>query len=72
MRIENKKSLESLSLYCHIGGLITIFLGMLTIGMDAVSQDWRHIQSGIYIFISGYALVKIASRISTVITNEKD
>ncbi|GEM_PF-1687164 len=71
MRFENIKSLEYLSLYGHISGLITIFLGIVVIAMDLLNSDFRHIQVGIFICVVGYAFVKIAEKSETILLSER-
>ncbi len=70
MRIDNRRSLESLTLFTHIGGLITMFLGFLVIGMDLLNNDFKHIQVGIFIFAIGYSYLKISSTISSILSTE--
>ena len=53
-----------------MGGLAMIFLGILTAVMSFLSRQFGHIQAGIYVFISGYALVKISGKISHVLQDE--
>jgi len=72
MKQESIKSLESLSLYCHIGGIITIFIGILVVFMNVVNGDFRHIQVGLFIFITGYAFVKISTQLADILVTEKD
>ncbi len=71
MKFENKKSLEYLSLYGHISGLITIFLGFIVIVMDLLNRDFHHIQVGIFICVVGYAFVKIAEKSETILLGER-
>ena len=71
MRFENKKSLEYLSLYGHISGLITIFLGFLVIVMDLLKSDFHHIPVGIFICVVGYAFVKIAEKSEVIVLSER-
>lgn len=71
MKFENKKSLEYLSLYGHISGLITIFLGFIVIVMDILNRDFHHIQVGIFICVVGYAFVKIAEKSETILLGER-
>lgn len=70
MKTENLKSLESLSLFCHLSGLFTVFIGIVVIFMNALNSEWRYVQVGIYIFATGYASVKISSKISQVVVDE--
>lgn len=71
MKFENKKSLEYLSLYGHICGLITIFLGVIVIVMDILNRDFHHIQVGIFICVVGYAFVKVAEKSETILLGER-
>lgn len=71
MREESRKSLDRLSLFCHIGGIITVFLGILVCLMDLLNHDFRHIQVGIFICATGYAFVKISSRLEEILRSEK-
>ena len=72
MKAENIKTLESLSLFCHVSGIITVFLGIIIILMDLVNNDFGHIQVGFFILITGYAFVKISSQLSAVLFSEQD
>lgn len=72
MRSENIKTLESLSLFCHVSGIITVFLGSIVILMDLANNDFGHIQVGFFILVTGYAFVKISSQLSTVLFSEQD
>lgn len=71
MKFENTRSLEYLSLYGHISGLVTIFLGIIVIGMDILNSDFRHVQVGIFICVVGYAFVKIAQKSETILLSER-
>jgi len=70
MKLENAKSLESLSLFCHLSGLFTVFIGIVMIFMNALNGEWRLAQVGLYIFATGYALTKISSKVSQVVVDE--
>lgn len=70
MRVQNRQSLESLVLFCHIGGLIIMFLGFLIVGMDLLNNDFSHIQVGIFIFVIGYTYLKISSTIGSILSTE--
>ena len=72
MKAENIKTMESLSLFCHVSGIITVFLGAIIILMDLVNNDFGHIQVGFFILITGYAFVKISSQLSAVLFSEQD
>lgn len=71
MKQENIKILENLSLFCHFSGIITVFLGLVVILMDLSNKDFGHIQIGFFVFVSGYAFVKISSKISGVLHSEE-
>lgn len=62
--------MEYLALYAQISGLITIFLGIVVISMDLVNQDFRHVQVGIFICVTGYAFVKIAEKSVFILKDE--
>ncbi len=71
MKFESTKSLEYLSLYGHISGLITIFLGIIVVVMDILNSDFHHIPVGIFICVVGYAFVKIAEKSETILLSER-
>ena len=58
-------------MFCHLGGLFSVFLGIIVIFIDLLNNDLTHIQVGLYIFVSGYALVKIAAKISDILISER-
>ena len=71
MQYKNVKTLENLSLFCHFSGIITVFLGIIIILMDLNNKDFRHIQIGFFVLATGYAQVKISSKISKVVADEE-
>ena len=71
MKFENTRSLQHLSLYGQIGGLITIYLGIIVIFMDLINSDFRHAQVGIFICVTGYAFFKIAARSAAILLSER-
>ncbi len=71
MKSENVKLLESLNLFCHFSGIVTIFLGIVVIFMDLSNNDFGHIQIGFFLLAVGYAFVKIASKVSKVVCDEE-
>ena len=71
MKHENKKSLESLSFSCHIAGLFSVFIGLVVTFIDLLNKDFTHIQIGIFVFAIGYALTKVASRLTRIIISEE-
>jgi len=70
MKEENLKSLERLSKTAYRSGILPIFLGVLVIFVDTINGDIPHILVGLFIFITGYSYVKIASKISRIIDDE--
>jgi uncharacterized membrane protein HdeD (DUF308 family) len=72
VKLKNLKILENLSLFCHFSGIITVFLGIVVILMDLSNKDFAHIQIGFFVLATGYALVKISSKISRVICDEEN
>ena len=46
MKQENIKSLEKLSLFCYLCGLISVFLGILVVFMDVINKNFTHITIG--------------------------
>lgn len=72
MKDVNIKVLENLSLFCHISGIITVYLGILVIFLDLFDKDFAHIQIGIFILVTGYAFVKISTKLSIVLSIEKE
>ncbi len=72
MKINAINDLEKLSLYCHFGGLFSVFVGIVVSLMDLINGDFKHIQTGIYIFATGYAIFKIGAKISAVLAEEKE
>ncbi|MDP2654000.1 MAG: hypothetical protein Q8Q08_08215 [Candidatus Omnitrophota bacterium] len=71
MKQENMRSLESLSAVCHYCGVFSVFIGSVVIFMDFLRKDFEHIQTGIFQFAIGYALVKVSSRIAMIVMSEK-
>jgi len=71
MRNKNIVEMERLSLFCHICGLFTIFLGLLVVFIDYLNEDFQHIQVGIFIFATGYSFVKISTKVSNILFEEK-
>ena len=70
MKQKNIRMLENLSLFCHVGGIINVFLGILIAAMNFSNNQLGHVQSGIFIFLTGYALVKISTKLSYIIWDE--
>ncbi len=70
MKSENIYPLEKLGLYCHLCGLFSVFLGLVVAFMDLMNSGLRHVPVGLYVFMTGYALVKISSKISEILISE--
>ena len=71
MEEETKKSLKNLSLTAYRGGLVPTFLGVGVVFVGLVKQDINQMFVGICIFIAGYVFIKMAKRISDIVTSEK-
>ena len=71
MKPQNVKTLENLNLFCHFSGIITVFLGIVVILIDLNNKDFEHIQIGFFILAVGYAFVKIAAKILSVVCDEE-
>jgi len=71
MRIENRLSLERLSTICDICGLFSVLIGFVIIVLDLLEHNYFHIQIGIYVFVSGYGMVKTSHRIVQVLLSER-
>ena len=68
---KNANTLETLSTFSNIGGLFTIFIGLVVIFIDIMNGDIKHILVGIYIFFAGYAFVKISTKLSEILISER-
>lgn len=71
MKSQNVRSLESLSLFCHVCGLITVIIGIVIVFTDLINKNFLQIQIGVFVIAVGYAFVKIAAKISLVVLDEK-
>jgi len=71
MQERHIKSLENLSFFCHFCGVLPTFLGILIIFMDVVNEAFDHIPIGIFMFITGYAQVKISEKIDSTLKQEE-
>ena len=71
MKFYNLKALESLSLFCHMGGLFSVIIGIVVIFIDLFNKQYYDLQIGIFIMATGYAFVKIANKITFVVIDEK-
>lgn len=72
MRGENIRALERLSMFCHLVGLFSVFIGMVVTFLDVLNGDFRHVQVGLYTFSTGYAFVKISSKLSAILLDESN
>lgn len=70
MKAENMYALERLSLFCHMTGIFSVFIGLTLTFFDALNKDMGHIQISIYVVITGYSFVKIAKRIAQILMIE--
>ena len=70
MKAENTYALERLSLFCHLTGIFSVFIGLTLTFFDALNKDMGHIQISIYVVITGYSFVKIAKRIAQILLIE--
>ena len=71
MRTKNVRALENLAFFCHLGGLGCIIFGLIIIFVDVLHRNYATIQAGIFIIAIGYALVKIASKLHAILSEEK-
>ena len=71
MRTKNIRSLENLAFFCQLGGLGCIILGVAVIFMDILNRNYAAIQIGILIIAIGYDLVKISSKLNSILNEEK-
>ena len=71
MEIRNYQAVESVSNFCYYCGIIPLFLGILVIFADVVDGEFDHIVIGIFMSITGYAQVKISTKLDAVLKEEK-
>ena len=72
MRAENWVSLERLSTICDICGFFSILIGFIIIVIDLLENNYLHLQVGIYVFVSGYGMVKTSHQIAKVLITERN
>ena len=70
MKQENRKSMESLVWACHLCGMFSIFIGLSLSLFNLISQSWMNMQASLYILVTGYALIKISSKIEKILLSE--
>ena len=71
MQEQHVKSLENLSFFCHFCGLLPTFLGILIIFIDVINEAFDHVPTGLFMFITGYAQVKISEKLDAILKREK-
>jgi len=71
MKEQNTSSLDNLSRTAYRSGVFSVFLGVLVAFVHVINGDFTQILVGLLIFIMGYGLVKVASKIRFVINDEK-
>ena len=71
MQQKNRQTLESLSWFCHLCGIFSVFIGLSVSLMNLLNKDFSHMQASLYILATGYALVKISSRLSSILMSER-
>ena len=70
MQQQNRKSLESLSWSCHLCGMFSVFIGLSLTLLNLIGKNWMNMQASLYILATGYALVKISSKIERILRSE--
>ena len=71
MELRNFQAIESISNYCFFCGIIPLFLGILVICIDIIYGEFDHILVGIFISITGYAQVKISTKLDAILKEER-
>jgi len=71
MELRNFQSIESISNYCFYCGIIPLFLGIIVICIDIIYGEFDHILVGIFISITGYAQVKISTKLDAILKEER-
>jgi len=71
MKDENLNALETLSKTAYRSGMLPIFLGILIGFIGIINKSTQDILTGLFVFVVGYALIKIAKKISQVVNDEK-
>jgi len=70
MKEENSKALENLSKTASRSGILPIFLGILIGFIGIINNNTQDILTGLFVFVVGYAFIKIASKITQVVKDE--
>lgn len=71
MKRDNISTLDRMANTAQFGGMISAVIGIAVTLMDLFNKDFRHIQSGIYILITGYALNKMGKAIQKIVIEEE-
>ena len=71
MKEENLKQLQSLSKTAYRSGILPVFLGLLIAFIGMVNRSTQDILTGIFVFVVGYAFVKIATKVSKITQDER-
>lgn len=71
MKEKNIKELRKLSMFCQYSGLIFIFLGIVVIFVDFINHNRMHLQTGFFIFMSGYTFHKTGQKVSKILFDER-
>jgi len=72
MQAENRVALERLSTICDICGFFSILIGFIIIVLDLLENNYFHLQVGIYVFVSGYGMVKTSHQLARVLVTERN
>lgn len=67
----NRNDLESLSWFCHLCGMFSVFIGLSVSLMNLLNKNWINMQASLYILATGYALVKISTKITKILNSER-
>ena len=57
------ESLQNLAKTCNLTGITSVFIGAVVFYLDYMNRDYFHATAGVFIFIVGYANVKIANKL---------
>ena len=70
MKSENQQELRNLSRTAYRSGILPFFLGLAIVFIGIRNQDVFDGAVGLFVFIVGYAFVKISSKLKAVIIKE--
>jgi len=71
MQQKNRQTLESLSWFCHLCGMFSVFIGLAVTLMNLMNKNFSNMQTSLYILATGYALVKISAKLSDILNSER-